>query len=84
LEATKRPIVRIGFITLLNNMDYSFDLRAFVLIGAFAVLLIWGVWELVDWALIDDYIVSTKPIIPEIKLTITNNTIDTLYVYRQP
>jgi hypothetical protein len=49
----------------------------------------WGLWEIIDWLWIDDAIRSTKPIIPEIELVVKNNTIgintiDTVYVYRQP
>ena len=50
----------------------------------FCGLACWGLWEIIDWLWIDDAIRSTKPITPEIELVVKNNTIDTVYVYRQP
>jgi hypothetical protein len=41
-------------------------------------------WELVDWLFIDDAIHSTVPIVPEIKLVVKDNIVDTVYVYRLP
>ena len=64
--------------------DYSFDLRQLFWLGAFIILIIWGCWELVDWAFNDHSIESTTLIVPEIKLVVKNNIVDTVYVYRQP
>ena len=46
--------------------------------------LVWGCWELVDWLWIDDAIRVSKPLVPEIEITVKNNVIDTLYIYREP
>jgi hypothetical protein len=32
----------------------------------------------------DDDIKSNKPIVPELEITVKNNKIDTIYVYRKP
>lgn len=64
-------------------VHYSFDLRPLMLLGAFIVALIWGCWELIDWLWIDDAIRTTTPINPEIELIIKNNSVDTVYIYRQ-
>jgi len=64
--------------------DYGFDLRLLIWFGAVIVLGIWGLWELIDWLFIDHAIRSATPIIPEIELTVKDNVIDTIYVYRKP
>jgi len=64
--------------------DYSFDLRPLIWLGALFVLIIWGCWELIDWLWIDHSIESPTLIVPEIKLVVKNNVVDTIYVYRQP
>jgi hypothetical protein len=63
---------------------YNFDLRPLIWFGAFIILAIWGTWELIDWLWIEETIESTTPIIPEIKLVIKNNVVDTVYVYKKP
>lgn len=65
---------------------YNFDgvFTALVVGGLFIGLAVWGAWELIDWAFIDDAIKTTSPMVPEIELIIKDNKVDTLYVYRQP
>lgn len=48
------------------------------------ILLGIGACELIDHFLIDHALRSTVPIQPELQITVTNNTIDTIYVYRAP
>lgn len=43
-----------------------------------------GAWDLIDHYLLDHALRSTVPIQPELEITVTNNTIDTIYVYRAP
>lgn len=57
---------------------------ALITLGAVIVLIIWGLWKLIDWAFIDDSIRVTEPLIPELELTVKDNVIDTVYVYRIP
>lgn len=63
---------------------YNIDVRPLFFIGIIIVLVIWGCWELIDFLWIDEVIRTNKPIIPEIKLTIKNNIVDTIYIYREP
>lgn len=63
---------------------YNFDLRPFILLGALVVIILWGCWEAIDWLWIDHSIESTTLIVPEIKLVVKNNIVDTIYVYRKP
>jgi hypothetical protein len=63
---------------------YSFDLRPLIWFGALLILLIWGAWELIDWLWIEETIESSTLIIPEIKLVVNNNIVDTIYVYKIP
>jgi hypothetical protein len=44
----------------------------------------WGGWELIDWLFIDDAIKTKTLIVPEIEITVKDNVIDTLYIYRKP
>ena len=60
-----------------------------LLIGFISIIVVifligWGLWELVDWLWIDDAIRVTKPLVPELELTVKDNVIDTIYVYRIP
>lgn len=55
-----------------------------IVMGILIVAAAWGVWELVDWLFIDDAIRVTEPLIPELELTVKDNVIDTIYVYRMP
>jgi len=63
--------------------DYSFDLTPVFWLLFLAGLSIWGVWELIDYLFIDEVIKTTTLIIPEIELTVKNNVIDTVYIYRK-
>jgi hypothetical protein len=53
-------------------------------LGALIVLVVWGVWKLIDWVFNDDAIRVTEPMVPELELTVKDNVIDTIYVYRKP
>jgi hypothetical protein len=55
-----------------------------IVLGMLIVAAVWGVWELVDWLFIDDAIRVTEPLVPELELTVKDNVIDTIYVYRLP
>lgn len=55
-----------------------------IFVGVFIGIVARGVWELIDWAFIDDAIRVTKPLVPELELTVKDNVIDTIYVYRKP
>lgn len=61
----------------------DFDLRPLLwglfILGALIGLAGWGVSELID----DDSIKTKHLITPEIQLTITDNKVDTIYVYRE-
>jgi len=61
---------------------YGLDLRPLIWLGVVMAFSVWGIWELVDWLFIDDAIKTTDPIVPELEITVKNNLIDTLYVYR--
>jgi hypothetical protein len=63
--------------------DYSFDLRPLIWAGALTVILIWCLWEAVDYFYIHDSIKSETRIEPEIKLIIKDNQVDTLFIYKQ-
>ena len=52
------------------------------ILGLVCVLIFWVVSMLPDWLFMDDSIKTTEPIIPELEITVKNNVIDTLYVYR--
>lgn len=55
-----------------------------IICGALIVGVIWGIWELIDWLWIDDAIRTSTPMIPELEITMIDNVIDTVYVYRKP
>lgn len=55
-----------------------------IFIGILFCAMVWGLWELVDWLWIDDAIRVTEPLVPELELTVKDNVIDTIYVYRIP
>jgi hypothetical protein len=54
-----------------------------IFIGVIAMAFLWGCWELIDWLFIFDGIESETLITPEIKITVKDNVIDTLYIYKQ-
>lgn len=59
-------------------------LAGFISIIILIALIIWGGYELIDWLFIDDAIRVTEPLVPELELTVKDNVIDTIYVYRIP
>jgi hypothetical protein len=63
------------------GIDFKSAFVILFLAGALSALTIWGVWELFDS---DETITTKEPIVPEIKIIVEDNTIDTLYIYRQP
>jgi hypothetical protein len=62
--------------------DYGMDVRPALGCVAIMVFALWGAWELVDYFWIDEVIESKTILVPEIKLEINNNVVDTIYVYR--
>lgn len=48
------------------------------------VLLGIGAWELIDHYILDHALRSTVPLQPELEITVTDRTVDTIYVYRAP
>jgi hypothetical protein len=56
---------------------------ALLFVAIASVIIFWGGWELIDWLFIDDAIMSSEPITPEIKLIIEDNQVDTIYIYRK-
>lgn len=65
-------------------MELPNFLIGFISLIVVIFLIGWGLWELVDWLWIDDAIRVTKPLVPELELTVKDNVIDTIYVYRIP
>ncbi len=63
---------------------YGFDVRPLIWLGFIVMALIWGTWELIDWLFIDEVIKSRELIQPDIEITVKDNVIDTLYIYRKP
>lgn len=64
--------------------DYSFDLTPLIWIGGFlGVVIVGGIWLGVTLFTSSD-IESDKPIVPEKRLVIKNNKVDTIYVYKKP
>lgn len=59
-------------------------LTGFIIAIIVALLVAWGMNELIDWLLINDAIRVTEPLVPELELTVKDNVIDTIYVYRLP
>ncbi len=57
---------------------------AIIILCILSVVVFWGGWELIDWLFIDDAIKVTRPLVPELEITVKDNVIDTLYVYRKP
>ena len=64
--------------------DYDFDIRPLMWLCLIAGLAMWGGWELIDWLWIDEVIKSSTPLTPELEITVKDNVIDTIYIYRQP
>lgn len=56
---------------------------AIVFLCVASALISLGVFVLVDYFFFDDAIRVSEPIIPEIELIITDNKVDTLYIYKK-
>lgn len=56
--------------------------------GCFKMFLVFGIGFIVGisvWSMTEpDHFKTTAPIQPEIELTVKDNIIDTLYIYREP
>ena len=63
--------------------NYDGLVAGLIFIGVMGVGILWGSWEMIDYLFIDDAIVVTEPITPEIRITVEDNVIDTLYIYRE-
>jgi hypothetical protein len=68
----------------MGPVDLSGAFYGMIILGILIVAAIWGTWELIDWLFIDDAIRVTEPLVPELELTVKDNIIDTVYVYRKP
>ncbi len=56
----------------------------FVLLIVFFILAVLGVgYALYNWLWKDVEIVSHKKLVPELRLTVTENKVDTLYIYKE-
>jgi hypothetical protein len=71
-------MVGSGMLDGLNGLFNFFIGCVIVAILGVAYFLFSMFIDIVD----DKEIISTKPIIPELRLTITENKVDTLYIYR--
>ena len=58
------------------------DISNVILMIGLGVFVLWGGHALGDWLFTEDSIRTTEPIIPELEITVKNNVVDTLYVYR--
>ena len=68
-------------------MGPKFDIRPIILLcviaGAIIIGLVWGATALFSGK--SRHVIESKTLItPEIKLTVSDNKVDTIYVYRQP
>ncbi len=68
----------------MGPIDLSGAFYGMIMLGILIVAAIWGMWELIDWLFIDDAIRVAEPLVPELELTVKDNIIDTVYVYRKP
>ena len=68
----------------MGPIDLSGAFYGLLLLGALIIAGTWGMWELIDWLFIDDAIRVSEPLVPELELTVKDNIIDTVYVYRKP
>ena len=59
------------------------DLPGCMLASLLFPFILWVCWEVVDYFWIDQVFTSCEIIIPEIKLIINNNVVDTIYIYKQ-
>lgn len=56
-------------------------LGTFILVCFLTPFCIWGIWEVVDYFFIEDSIESKTLVVPEIRLEVNDNKVDTIYVY---
>ncbi len=49
---------------------------------SFGLLLMVGLYSLIDYVFIDDVFEVSKPIKPQIKLVTDGKTVDTVYIYK--
>lgn len=49
---------------------------------SFGLLLMVGLYSLIDYVFIDDVFEISKPIKPQIKLVTDGKTVDTVYIYK--
>jgi hypothetical protein len=49
---------------------------------SFGLLLMVGLYSLIDYVFIDDVVEVSKPIKPQIKLVTDGKTVDTVYIYK--
>lgn len=54
----------------------------FIGLVSFGLLLIVGLYSLIDYVFVDDVFEVSTPIKPEIKLVTDGKTVDTVYIYR--
>tara|TARA_R110000824_G_scaffold189532_2_gene370966 strand:- start:7 stop:222 length:216 start_codon:yes stop_codon:yes gene_type:complete len=71
-------------MALIDNDNMDGLGTAIVVVCVMCVAFFWGGWELIDYFLIDDNIVATELITPEIKIVVEDNVVDTLYIYKKP
>ena len=62
--------------------DMTVGLKSLIYIGAFIVLLIWGLCEGIDYFFIEECLKSETLLVPEIQLVIKQNKVDTIYIYK--
>ena len=54
----------------------------FIGLVSFGLLLMVGLYSLIDYVFIDDTFEVSAPIKPQIKLVTDGNTVDTVYIYK--
>ena len=54
----------------------------FICLVSFGLLLMVGLYSLIDYMFIDDTYEESEPIKPQIKLVTDGKTVDTVYVYK--
>ncbi len=63
---------------------YNFDLRPLIWMGVVIGVVIVGILWVIFSLFSSSDIVTDKPLTPELKITVENNKIDTLYIYKKP